>query len=298
MLAMTRIDLHTHSTASDGTTPPAELPALAYEAGLGAIALTDHDTTAGHAACAEACAKLALGFVPGIELSCERGRPRGSMHILGYFVDGQTPELRDVIELLWAARTERAPQIVQRLNDLGVDVSLEEVNQTAGCAMIGRPHIAAVLEDKGYVGSIREAFEKYIGHGAPAYVRKDNLPTDRAIAAIHAAGGLAVLAHPIQLRCDDDDELEHIIARLTAEGLDGLEVLHSDHTPTLAEQYRLLAERHGLLSTGGSDFHGDRKPIALGSQHVPGRWLEQMRQAREAQADLNRQGANSPNAQA
>jgi hypothetical protein len=269
-----------HSTASDGTTPPGDLPALAAAVGLGAIALTDHDTTAGHAECAAACAERGVEFVPGIELSCERGRPRGSMHILGYFIDPHTPALRDVIGDLWAARTERAPLIVDRLNALGLDITLDHVAATAGCAMIGRPHIAAVLVERGHAASIADAFDRYIGHGGPAYVRKDNLATDRAIDAIHQAGGLAVLAHPIQLRYAEDDDLHLIVATLVGHGLDGLEVIHSDHDVAHVAQYTELANHFNLLTTGGSDYHGDRKPIALGSQQVPAACLDRLRQAR------------------
>lgn len=277
-----RIDLHAHSTASDGSVPPAELPALAFEAGLAALALTDHDTTAGHAACASGCAAVEVDFVPGIELSCNRGKPRGAMHLLGYFVDGSSPKLARVIEDLSRARRERAPLIVARLNELGLPITLEEVQAEAAGAMIGRPHIAAAMQRKGYVDSVADAFVRYLGYGKPAYVRKDNLPTDRAIEAIHEAGGVAALAHPIQLRYADDAELEAVIGRLAEEGLDGLEVYHTDHDAGLRAQYQALADRYGLLTTGGSDYHGDRKPIALGSQPVPMTLLETLREARES----------------
>ncbi len=276
---MAYIDLHTHSTASDGTTPPQKLGALAAEAGLSAIALTDHDTTAGHAQCKTGCTKAGVEFVPGIEVSCDRGKPVGAMHILGYFVDGKTPALKDVIAELHEAREQRAPHVVEKLNALGCDISLEQIRNTAGCAMIGRPHIAAVLVEQGYAKSIKDAFNRYIGQGAPAYVRKDNMPTGRAIAAIHAAGGLAVLAHPVQLRCDDDEELAAVIGRLIDQGLDGMEVYHCDHDAALVEQYTQFAKRHDLLMTGGSDFHGTRKPIALGGQKVPAHLLDTLRDA-------------------
>lgn len=282
MGGMSTIDLHMHSTASDGTTPPQELAAMAVEADLSAIALTDHDTAAGHAACRDGCEHVGVAFIPGIELSCDRGQPRGSMHVLGYFIDPDTPSLQRVIEHLWQARTERAPQIVDRLRELGIDITMEQVIAEAGCAMIGRPHIAAVLLDKGCVGSIREAFERYIGHGAPAYIRKDNLPTAEAIAAIREARGVAVLAHPIQLRYADDDELDRIVGRLRDEGLGGIEVRHSDHDAALVEQYSDLAARYDLVTTGGSDFHGERKDIDLGSQRVPEAWLEPLREAAAA----------------
>jgi len=264
-----RIDLHAHSTASDGSVPPAELPAVALDAGLAALALTDHDTVSGHAACAEACAVVGVEFVPGIELSCNRGKPRGAMHVLGFFVDAASAKLESVIDDLAAARSERAPMIVDRLNALGLPLSLDEVEVEAAGASIGRPHIAAAMQRKGFVDSVADGFSRYLGHGKPAYVRKDNLDTERAIDAIHDAGGLAVLAHPVQLRCADADELEQVVRRLVDQGLDGLEVYHSDHDPRRRAEYAAIAERFGLLATGGSDYHGNRKPIALGSQPVP-----------------------------
>jgi len=272
------VDLHLHSTASDGSDPPEALPALAVEAGLSAIALTDHDTTVGHEPCAAACEAAGIRFVPGIELSAERGRPRGSMHILGYFIDPTDPTLAAVIEEVSGARRERAPQIVAKLNALRVAITLQEVEAQAGGAFIGRPHIAEVLRQKGYVKSIKDAFTRYLGQNAPAYVRKDNLPTDRAIEAIHAAGGLAVLAHPVQLRCEDEMDLQQTVQRLVDQGLDGLEIRHADHTPAQVQQYRQLAERLDLVTTGGSDYHGLAKSIALGSQRVPREHLDQLDQ--------------------
>ena len=270
------VDLHVHSTASDGTAPPQTLAALARRAGLVGFALTDHDTTAGHGPAGEAAAAVGVRFLPGIEISADRGRPRGSMHILGYGVDGRAPRLRAVSDTRQQARSERAPLILDKLNALGIDITLDEVKAHAGCAMIGRPHIAGVLVNKGYTASIKEGFARYIGQGGPAYVRKDNLPTADAIDAIHAAGGAAVLAHPVQLRCDDADDLEATVRRLADEGLDGLEILHSDHDAALVDQYTDLADRLRLIGTGGSDFHGATKPISLGSQRVPEAWLDRL----------------------
>jgi len=271
------IDLHTHSTASDGTDRPAAIADRAAELGLAAVALTDHDTTAGLAECADACARRGVEFVRGIEISCRRGKPLGSMHMLGYFIDETSPALAEVSEHLADARSRRAPEIVDRLNELGVDITMEEVAAATPGTMIGRPHIAAVLVDKGYARTIADAFVRYLGSGAPAYVRKDNLPTDRAIEAIHQAGGLAVLAHPLQLRCEDDDELELTVRRLVEQGLDGLEAYHSDHSGSDARKYRRLADRFDLAVTGGSDYHGSRKDIALGSQRVGYERLEQLK---------------------
>jgi predicted metal-dependent phosphoesterase TrpH len=282
---MSRFDLHVHSTSSDGTVPADELPALIAGAGLGGFALTDHDTTAGHVAAEQAAEAVGVRFIPGVEISADRGKPRGTMHILGFGVRRGTAELDQVISELHAARSERAPIIVDKLNDLGIDITMDEVDAYAGCAMIGRPHIAGVLMNKGYVGSIKEGFVRYIGQGGPAYVRKDNLskPTARS-AAIHAAGGVAVLAHPIQLRYEDDADLESIVRRLMDEGLDGLEVIHSDHDDALVGQYTELADRLGLIKTGGSDYHGSTKPIDLGSRAIPAAWLDTLEDALASRA--------------
>ena len=280
-------DLHTHSTASDGTNTPEELAALAQRAGLAAIALTDHDTTAGLDACAAACRRAKLRFVPGIELSADPGAVRaledgsadseaggrsGTLHVLGLFVRGDDAELLRIYDWLLEARRERNPQIIANLNRLGVRIDYDEVvdlTESLGTKVVGRPHIAQVLLRKGYVKSIHEAFARYIGEGAAAYARKDRLSPADAIAAIHHAGGLAALAHPPQLRCADAAELEHVVAKLKDLGLDGIETRHSDHSATQVEQYEKLAHRFGLLTTGGSDYHGTRKALDLGSQKVP-----------------------------
>ena len=258
-----------HSTASDGTTPPEDLPALAAEAGLSAIALTDHDTTAGLAGCAEAAAKIGLRFVPGIELSADPGKPSGTMHVLGYGVREPAPDLAAITRQLHAARAERAPRIVDRLRELGVDITMDEVAEQADGASIGRPHIATVLVAKGYVKTVEDAFRRYIGQGGPAYFRKDRVAPADAIDAIHGAGGLAVLAHPIQLRYEDDAELNATVSRRVDAGLDGLEVWRPDHRGDLVAQYAALAARFDLITTGGSDFHGHRKPNPLGIPRVP-----------------------------
>lgn len=273
------IDLHMHSTASDGTVAPSQLPALAKKAGLTAIALTDHDTTAGHGACHRACKKAGVEFVPGVEFSCKRGAERGRLHMLGYFIDGGHAAIEAICAELNEARESRAPEMVAALQEIGVDVTLDEIRRVAAGAPIGRPHMASVLVTKGYAKSINDAFKKYLGLGAPAYRRKDTLDADRAIDAIHAAGGLAVLAHPIQLRYQDADHLESIVRALVDVGLDGLEIWHPDHSAANVRTYADLSERYALLKTGGSDFHGDRKDLTLNSQKVSPAVLDTMKQA-------------------
>ena len=279
------IDLHTHSTASDGTDAPKALGTLAAAAELSAIALTDHDTTVGLVRAASGCTKAGVAFVPGIELSTQRGKPRGTLHVLGYFIDADAPGIRSVCEELAEARAHRAPRIIESLDKLGVDITLDEVSEQAGDAPIGRPHIAAVLVRKGYVKTIADAFARYIGQGKPAYHRKDQLTAARAIEAIHEAEGLAVLAHPIQLNYEDDAELEQLVRDLVNVGLDGLETRHPDHNQALTAQYAQLAARLDLATTGGSDYHGDRKHHALGCTNVGDETLDALREAHTARRD-------------
>ncbi|MBB6429967.1 PHP domain-containing protein [Algisphaera agarilytica] len=289
-------DLHMHSTASDGTDAPEALPRLCKAAGLSGFALTDHDTTAGVAACAAAAKKLKITFVPGIELSAnpdldETGQPVGSLHLLGHHIDPDHEHLAEISKRLGRARAERNPMIIEKLNGLGVSITYDEVIELAEAgasqegaaasapAIVGRPHIGQVLVNKGYVKSIHEAFARYIGSNGAAYARRDLLSAAEAIEAIHAAGGLVTLAHPVHLEAADAEELEHTVARLVDLGLDGIETRHSDHTPGDVKRFERLAERFRLLTTGGSDYHGSRKSIALGSQKVPMAVCDRLTQA-------------------
>lgn len=272
-------DLHMHTTASDGTDTPESLPRLVKTAGLTGFALTDHDTTDGLAACAKAAKRLKLAFIPGIELSAnpdldnavgeEAPVPRGTMHILGYGIRHDDPQLAKIKTWLLEAREQRNPNMVARLNELGVRLDYDEVVAEAGGGVIGRPHIAQVMVRKGYVKSVHEAFARYIGEGKDAYTRKDRLSAADAIAAIRNAGGVAVLAHPVQLKLSDDHSLEHTVKRLKDLGLSGIETRHSDHGPDDIERFTQLAQRYHLLTTGGSDYHGSRKSIALGATRTP-----------------------------
>jgi len=279
-------DLHMHSTASDGTDPPGALGALAEQAGVSVIALTDHDTTSGLLACAEGCAAAGVEFVPGIEISADPGPVmtddfqdgmsgvirRGTLHLLGLFVRDDDPELARISRQMKAARDSRNPAIVARLQSLGLDIAYEEVESLAakqGTVIIGRPHIGQVMVDKGLVTDMREAFSQFIGQGGSAYVRRDHLDPRIAIEAIHHAGGLAVLAHPVQLHFENDHQLEQIIERLCGLGLDGIESRHSDHRDAHVVQFESLADKLGLMTTGGSDYHGSRKQVKLGQCRVP-----------------------------
>jgi predicted metal-dependent phosphoesterase TrpH len=258
------VDLHCHSTASDGTLAPAAVVRLAVDRGLSALALTDHDTIGGIAEAADEAKKVGLDFLPGIEISCEYPHP-GTMHLLGYGIDPQSRVLSELTKTLLAGRDNRNPKIVAKLRELGVAITMEEVEAKAGGVVVGRPHIAAILLAKGYVGSIKQAFDKYLAPGGLAYFDKERLTSRQAMEMILASGGLPVLAHPVQLRTENDAQLQRVVKDLIDLGLAGIEVIHSDHDQTLVAKYTDLADRHGLLKTGGSDFHGtNKKDIDLG----------------------------------
>jgi predicted metal-dependent phosphoesterase TrpH len=271
------VDLHCHSTASDGTLSPAEVVRLAQRNALSALALTDHDTIGGVAEAAAAAKKLGIDFLPGIEISAEYPQP-GTMHILGYGIDPGSSTLKELTSQLISGRDNRNPRIVAKLNELGVAVSMAEWEAEAKGGVLGRPQLAAILQRKGYVNSIKQAFDKYLGQGAPGYFDKERLSPRRALEMIRESGGLPVLAHPIQLRTENDAQLERVVKDLLDLGLAGIEVIHSDHDAAEIEKYTRLAERYHLLKTGGSDFHGsNKKDIDLGTargKRVPREWFD------------------------
>jgi predicted metal-dependent phosphoesterase TrpH len=275
------VDLHCHSTASDGTRSPTDIVRLAKDSGLSALALTDHDTGAGVAEAASAAESLGIDFLPGIEISCEYPHP-GTMHLLGYGIDPENPVLRDLTARLIAGRNNRNPRIVARLNELGVSISMDEVESEAGGTVVGRPHIAAILVRKGYVNSIKHAFDKFLGTTGLAYFDKERLTSRQAMELVRQSGGLPVLAHPIQLRTTNDAELTRVVKDLVDLGLVGLEVIHSDHDRSMVERYGTLADKYKLLKTGGSDFHGaNKKDISLGlanGRRVPRAWFDALRE--------------------
>ncbi len=267
-MAMQFVDLHSHSTASDGTLAPAAVVRLAKERGLSALALTDHDTIGGIEEAAAEAAKIGLDFLPGIEISCDY--PPGTMHILGYGVDPKSPVLTEMTRQLIDGRDNRNPKIIAKLQELNVAITMEEVEAEAKGGVVGRPHIAAILVRKGYVSSIKQAFNEYLAPGGRAYFDKERLTSKQALSMIRESGGLPVLAHAYQLRTENDAQLETIVKNLLDEGLAGIEVMHSDHDAAWIEKCTRLADRHGLVKTGGSDFHGgNKKDIDLG--HAAGR---------------------------
>jgi len=270
------VDLHTHSNASDGTLPPAEVVRLADAAGLAAVALTDHDTTDGIAEARAASEGLSeIRFVPGIEISAQF--PPAGMHIVGLGIDEGSCGLSDTLRRLRAGRNERNPRIIANLQGLGMDISMDEVfsvaNETRSISadrVVSRTHIAEAMYRKGLVRSTDEAFKSYIGDGCPGFVDKECLTPAEAIWAIREAGGVSVLAHPAHLNYDNDRQLEEIVRGLISLGLQGIEAYHPDHTTQETRMYLNLARQHGLLVSGGSDFHGRTKPeVRLGHPPVP-----------------------------
>ncbi|MDT0443180.1 PHP domain-containing protein [Streptomyces johnsoniae] len=254
------IDLHTHSTASDGTDSPAELVTAARAAGLDVVALTDHDTVAGHAAAAEALPP-GLTLVTGAEISCRLDGV--SLHMLAYLFDPTEPELARERDLLRDDRVPRARAIVARLNELGAPVAWERVRELAQ-GSIGRPHIAAAMVEAGIIEDVSAAFTaEWIGDGGRAHVAKHELDATAAIGLIHDAGGVAVFAHPLAWRRGRVVP-DAAIAQLAAAGLDGVEVDHIDHDAATRDRLRGMAADLGLLTTGSSDYHGTRKSCRLG----------------------------------
>lgn len=250
---MDHIDLHIHSTCSDGTFAPRQVVELAKRAGLRAIALTDHDTVAGVGEALEAGEEVVMEVVTGVEMSAAYAP--GSMHLLGYYLSPTHPELASVLKRLQEGRAARAPKIVERLQSLGLEITLAETLDLAG-GLAGRAHIAQALMNRRYVTSINEAFSRYLSKGRPGYVDRLRLSPEELIDVIRQAGGLAALAHPSTLALDQFHDLNGLVARLKAMGLEGIEVFSPYHTPEMTTVYEEIARRHGLLCTGGSDFHG------------------------------------------
>jgi predicted metal-dependent phosphoesterase TrpH len=245
-----RIDLHAHTTFSDGTLSPEELVARAIDRQLAALAVTDHDTVAGLPR-ARAAAGTALELIPGIEVSSTLEGTE--LHILGYYIDESHPPLLERLGQFLAERRERAARIVERLGELGAEVDAERVLVLAGHGVVGRPHVAAALVEAGHAEDFDDAFRRFLGSQAPAYVARPAFGPAEAIALIDAADGVSVLAHPGASLGDETVE------RLAGMGLRGIEVWHPQHGVATTRRYHGLADRLGLLMTGGSDFHGTHR---------------------------------------
>jgi len=264
---MTRIDLHTHSTCSDGTNTVAENVALALARGLDGIAITDHDTTEGYAEADAAAAGTDLRIVRGIEFSAEYDG--ASLHVLAYGVDPAHPELREELRRLSDTRFRRGELMIEKLRSLGYDITFEQVRAIAGDDLIARPHVAQAMVASGIVATEKEAFERFISDDGPAYVPKHALDPVDALALIRAAGGVCVLAHPAMWK-GNGAVPDALIEEMAAGGMAGLEVDHPDHDPDQRAHYRAMAERLGLIATGASDCHGARYDYRMGIETTSG----------------------------
>ena len=264
-----KVDLHIHSTASDGTLSPIEILRLARQLNLGAIAITDHDTMAGVKDALAHGIPPSLKFLAGVEISVLPPPSFSyleSFHVLGYSIDPDNTLLNHTLGELQQARKNRNPRILKILNELGFNITLAQVQKEAGESQLGRPHIAQLMIKKGYVKSINEAFDRYLSQGKPAYVDKYRLDCAKAIEIILSAGGVPVLAHPCLIQTQNDKILEDLVVTLMEMGLKGLEVYYPEHPPEKIAHYTDIAKRRGLLVTGGTDFHGSLKPeIKMGS---------------------------------
>ena len=260
---VSRGDFHCHSTASDGVLSPADLVKLAYKQGVRVMALTDHDSTEG---LEEARAAIEPDFtlIPGVELGTDI--PGAEIHMLGLFLDPAQPELQEILKKLRDGRLGRGEGIVKKLQEMGKEISWEQVQRIAGDASVGRPHIAQALLDNGEVETIKEAFDKYIARNGPAYVERDKMTPVEAVETIVRMGGIPCIAHPRDLENIDD-----MLAELKAAGMVAMEVYYKDYAPDEVERLRQLAEKHDLLALGGSDYHGLHGPNEPfpGGQHTP-----------------------------
>jgi 3',5'-nucleoside bisphosphate phosphatase len=269
---MACVDLHCHSTASDGEYEPAEVARRARAANLAAIALTDHDTTAGVAEAVREGATVGLRVICGCEFSTRA--PWGELHLLGYFLDPEHAGLQAFLVETRAARRRRGEQMVGKLQQLGIGIDLADLEEQVGAGAVGRPHVARALVERGASADINEAFERYLGRGRVAYVEKPLPALSRVTALVHEVGGLAVAAHL------GDHGTEGQIRQFQAEGLDGIEVRHPSHPPATEARLTRIAERLGLAISGGSDWHGDSKfgnsHAPLGGLDIPLDWLERL----------------------
>ena len=278
------IDLHTHSNYSDGTLSPRRLVDAAADAGLTAIALTDHDTVDGILEAMDAGWRYNVEVVPGIELSTSmEGYP--VIHILGYYIDANHSGLKKSLSIQALGRRAVHESYLKRLADFGFHMTHEEVLKYCPNGHIGRVHYARVMQEKGYVDSFQQAFEEYLSAGMPIYLEKETMSPERAIQLIHDAGGVSFLAHPLQLKLDKL-EMNTLLEKLKGAGLNGIEAYYSEHSTIQQEWLLLLASKHELLVSGGSDYHADMKPhIQIGSGiggklKVPYHLLDAIKEAR------------------
>lgn len=279
------IDLHTHTTASDGTLSPTELVKLAKETGLNAVAITDHDTFQGVPEALAAGEKYGIEVIPGTELSLESPEGAGWIHVVGLWLPQEAEELKKALDWVIEGRANRNHEIVEKLRKLGVNTTYEAIAARAK-GTVGRPHFAQELLALGVVSSIDEAFRVWLGDNGRAYVPKRKLTPEQALPILNNIGATSILAHPFALKLNYK-ETERVVKDLMALGLEGIEVYYPEHSDADVKAYGEMAERLGLLKSGGSDFHGSNKPkISLGkgkgTLHVPSELLEKMKEHRRA----------------
>ncbi len=272
---MKRIDLHVHTSASDGTLTPAKAVVHAKQLGLSAVAITDHDTPAGIPDAVGAGTAMGVEVVPGIEVSVDwRGR---GVHILGYFIDPAAASLRHLLNWVVAERRRRNEEIAAAMRADGIDVTLRNLDGGNPESVIGRPHFAAALVARGYAADVNDAFRRYLDRGQIYYRRRAYIPLRQAFEVIRDAGGKVVIAHPLQYKLSEDERLE-LVRTLVDAGAVGMECLYSQYDAEQSAYLKKLAARFGLAVTGGSDFHGDRKPIEMGSPDVPYELLQRLKE--------------------
>jgi len=274
------IDLHIHSTYSDGSLTPAELVQMGETIGLKAMALTDHDTISGNIALLEAARSARLQAIPGVEVSAEFSA--GTLHLLGYFIRPDHEPLNEALARIRSGRNDRNDQILGKLQAMGYAISLQDVKEFSGEEVVGRPHFAQALLAKGYVKTSREAFDRFLGKGKPAYCDRFRLSPEESISLIAQAGGVPVLAHPSTLRLNPT-ELRREVGKLAENGLQGIEVYYSEHSREQEAAYLKLTAEFNLVATGGSDFHGTTNPqvrmgTGFGGLSVPDQTVEQLQE--------------------
>ncbi len=266
------IDLHVHTTMSDGTCSPSEVVSIARDKNLEAIAITDHDTVSGVDEAIEAGHKCGLEIIPGVEIS--GASDHGILHVLGYFIDYKNPSLLEQLDYLRKKRKERILEILGKLLENNVFISEADVERESNGGSPGRPHLANLMYVNGYVKSRQDAFDKYLRKGARAYVPKVKLEASKAIKLINDAGGIAAIAHPHSLNIQDHDKLLEVIRFLVDMGMKAIEAYYPAHTPEQTEMFLSIAGKLNLIVTGGTDFHGANKPgielgVFPGVDHIP-----------------------------
>jgi 3',5'-nucleoside bisphosphate phosphatase len=279
-----KIDLHIHSTESDGSLTPAQIISRAKQLGIKAVSITDHDTVAGVKSALTLSKREGIGCISGVEVSAAAPPPfdiPGSLHILGYGMDPDHGELGRMLGRLLQARLDRFPQMIEKLKTLHIDISYEAAQSMAGSAPVSRPHIARAMVAAGAVSSVDEAFDRFLANGKPAYVDRYRIPIEEVLSTVSAAGGICVLAHPGLIRMETEQKVEALITRLGQMGMKGVEAYYPEHTAAQVRYFKELAEASGLMVTGGTDFHGAVRPeielgVGRGDFFVPGQLWEKL----------------------